>query len=535
LHDWPGGNGWFYRHLFCGKSHAKRENSLSISAASRLLPFVQLFYTFYRQMNYFCCMRFKILTLITFLIAASTAKAQEKWSMLRCIEYAMANNISIKQVDLQSKIAELTLKQSKYGQLPNLNFSGGPSYNSGRSQNPTTYTLSTQSYLSANLQLQSSADIFNWFSKRNSIAANEWELQAAKANTDKLKNDIALTVANAYLQILLAMEQEKIAAVQLQQSIAQLNNTRKLVDAGNLPELNAAELEAQVARDSSNVITAKGSIAQSILSLKSFMAVDAAAPFEIETPPVDKIPVEKIADLQPESVYALAMANMPQQRYNDFKLKAAQKTSAAAKGGLYPTVSVFGSLGSGYANNFNVPNYRRDSVGSFPTGLTATVGGVKYDVFGPVYAQVKDGTFKSDAFFSQINQNFRQSVGLNINIPIFNGLNARTNYEKSKISIKNQQLQKDADDQKLKQDIYQAYNAAVVALEKYNAGKKAAETAERSYYYAQKRYEVGLTATFELITNQNNLFTVKLQNALNQYDYVFKMKVLEFYKGQGLK
>ena len=119
------------------------------------------------------------------------------------------------------------------------------------------------------MQLQSSADIFNWFSKRNTIAANEWELQAAKANTDKLKNDIALIVANSYLQILLAMEQEKIARVQLLQSYAQLSNTRKLVDAGALPELNASELEAQVARDSSTLITAKGSVTQSILSLKA--------------------------------------------------------------------------------------------------------------------------------------------------------------------------------------------------------------------------------------------------------------------------
>ena len=464
-----------------------------------------------------------------FLAITISAKAQEKWSLPRCIEYAMANNISIKQVDLQGKIAELTLKQSKYGQLPNLSFSGGPAFNNGRNQDPTSFSLITQSYLSANVQLQSSAEIFNWFSKRNTIAANEWELQAAKANTDKLKNDIALTVANAYLQILLGMEQEKIASVQLQQSKAQLSNTRKLVDAGNLPELNAAELEAQVARDSSNVITAKGSIAQSILSLKSLMAVDAAAPFEIETPPVEKIPVEKIADLQPESVYALAMANMPQQRYNDFKLKAAQKTSAAAKGGLYPTISVFGNLASGYNNRTTertgISSLKTDTIGS------VTVGSVPYAVVTdfPVY------TSRNQKFVSQLNQNFRQSVGLNVNIPIFNGLNARTNYEKSKISIQNQQLQKDADDQKLKQDIYQAYNAAVVALEKYNAGKKGVETAERSYYYAQKRYEVGLTATFELITNQNNLFTVKLQNALNQYDYVFKMKVLEFYKGQGLK
>lgn len=477
-------------------------------------------------------MRYKILTLIALLIAASTAKAQEKWSLLKCIEYAMTNNISIKQIDLQSKTAALILRQSKLGQIPSINFSGGPTYNSGRSQNPTTYTLSTQSYLSANMQLQSSADIFNWFSKKNTIAANEWELQAAKANTDKLKNDIALSVANAYLQILLAMEQEMIASVQLQQSKAQYSNTRKLVDAGNLPELNAAELEAQVARDSSNVISAKGNITQSILSLKSLMSIDAAAAFEIETPPVDKIPVEKIADLQPESVYALAMANMPQQRYNDFKLKAAQKSSAAAKGGLYPTISAFGGLNTRYINS-KQPVYAL--TGTYSSDILSpqvVIGGVPYKVTSPDYVMTgKQGT----PFFKQLNQNFSQSIGLNLSIPIFNGYNARTNYERSKIGIKNQELQKEGDDQKLKQDIYQAYNAAVVALEKYNAGKKAVETAERSYYFAQKRYEVGLMATFELITNQNNLFIVKLQNALNQYDYVFKMKVLEFYKGQGLK
>lgn len=474
-------------------------------------------------------MRYKLLTLITLLIAASTAKAQEKWSLLKCVEYAMANNISIKQIDLQSKIAELTLKQSKYGQLPNLNLSGGPAFNNGRNQDPTNYSLITQSYLSAGVQLQSSADIFNWFSKKNTVAANDWELQAAKANTDKLKNDIALSVANAYLQILLSMEQEEIARVQLQQSKAQYGNTRKLVDAGNLPELNAAELEAQIARDSSNVITAKGAVIQNTLNLKSLMAIDAAAPFEVETPPVDKIPVEKIADLQPESVYALAIVNMPQQHYNDFKLKAAQKTTAAFKGALYPTISVYGSLGSGY----NSRAIERTGISSFSTDSIGRV-----IVSGTPYTVVTDFpnySSRNQTFFSQLNQNFRQTVGLNLSIPIFNGLNARTNYDKSRINIKNWQLQKEGDDQKLKQDIYQAYNAAVVALEKYNAGKKAVETAERSYYYAQKRYEVGMTATFELITNQNNLFTVKLQNALNQYDYVFKMKVLEFYRGQGLK
>lgn len=480
-------------------------------------------------------MRYKFYSLILILAISVSARAQEKWGLLKCVEYAMTNNISVKQTDLQARIAELQLKQSKLGQLPNFNFSGGPAFTNGRSQDPTTFSLITQSYISANMQLQSSADIFNWFSKRNTIAANEWELQAAKANTDKLKNDIALTVANAYLQILLAKEQEKIAAIQLQQSQAQLSNTRKLVDAGALPELNAAELEAQVARDSATLISAKGLVQQNILTIKAYMALDAATPFEVDTPPVDKIPVEKIADLQPEAVYASAIANMPQQKFNDFKIKAAEKSSAAAKGNLYPSLSAFGSLNSSYIAA-KTPTYDRIFSTYIPTGFKTDVNGTLYDVYTPTYTQgARNGYSRTDAFGNQLNQNFRQSVGLSLNIPIFNGYNSRTVYERSRINIRSLQLQKDLDNQSLKQNIYQAYNAATVALQKFNAGKKAMETAERTYGFAQKRYDVGLMSTFELITNQNNVFRTRLENALNQFDYVFKMKVLEFYKGQGLK
>lgn len=475
-------------------------------------------------------MRFKLITLITVLAISVSAKAQEKWGLLKCIEHAMANNITIQQTDLQTKTAALQLRQSKLGQLPSLNLNGGPSFSNGRNQDPTTFSLITQSYLSANIQLQSSADIFNFFSKRNTIAANEWELQAAKAGTDKLKNDIALTVANTYLQTLLAMEQEKIARVQLLQSYAQLNNTRKLVDAGSLPELNASELEAQVARDSSTLISAKGNVTQTLLNLKSFMAIDAATPFEIEIPPVDKIPVDKIADLEPETVYASALANMPQQRFNEFKIKAAQKSKAAAKGTLYPSLSVFGAL----VTRFN--SRSQEITGSSlvnPAIGKVTVSGTDYNVFR--LTPFPDYSYGKQAFIPQLNQNFGQTVGLTLSVPLFNGNNARTNYERSKIGLRNQELQKQLDNQTLKQDIYQAYNAALVALEKFNAGKKTLETTETTYNYAQKRYEVGLMGTFELITNQNNLFRARLENALNQFDYVFKMKVLEFYKGQGLK
>ncbi len=476
-----------------------------------------------------------VLTLITI-----SSSAQDKWDLRRCIDYALANNISIKQTDIQARLAKLQVYQSKMGQFPSLSFGGNSSYNSGPNQNPTTFSLSTQSYIAANMQLQSSVQIFNWYSKRNTIAANVWDLQAALANSEKLRNDIALTIANVYLQVLLSKEQEKIATVQLEQSQSQLAATRKRVNAGALPELNAAELEAQVARDSSTYITAKGNTQQNILSLKAYMALDAATPFEVDIPPVEKIPVDNIADLMPDVVYASAIANLPQQRYNDYKIKAATKNMAAAKGNMYPTISAFGSLGSRYTNVFNVPKTKEEFTGQYNfTGLTVrdgtTTNNYLYDVYKPVFTVTKIGVLKSDAFFSQLHQNFNQGVGLSINVPILNGSSLRTAYNRTQLNLENLQLQQQLDNQKLKQDIYTAYNAAMVALEKFNAGKKAVESAEKTLAFAQKRYDVGMLGTFELITNQNNLFSARLNYSVNQYDYVFKMKVLEFYKGRGIK
>ncbi len=475
-------------------------------------------------------MRRKNYLLLILTVICISSQAQDKWDLRRCIDYALANNISIKQTDLQARLAKLQAYQSKMGQYPSAGFSANSSYNSGRNQDPTSFSLITQSYFAANMQLQSSVEIFNWYSKRNTIAANIWDLQASLANSEKIRNDIALTIANVYLQVLLSKEQEKIAAVQLEQSQAQLGNTRKRVNAGALPELNASELEAQVARDSSTYITAKGNTQQNILSLKAYMALDADAAFEVDIPPVEKIPVENIADLLPDVVYASAVANLPQQRANDYKIKAAQSSMAAAKGNMYPTISAFGSLGSGF--NSRAQEITGSSQINAPIGKV-NVSGTDYSVF-PLQP-FTSYSYKKQTFFSQLNQNFRQSAGLSLSVPIFNGSNLRTAYERSKINVENLQLQQQLDNQKLKQDIYTAYNSAMVALEKFNAGKKTVEAAEKTYLFAQKRYDVGMLGTFELITNQNNLFNARLNYSVSQYDYVFKMKVLEFYKGRGIK
>lgn len=465
-----------------------------------------------------------------------TAFSQEKWSLLKCVNYALDSNISIRQNEIQAELAGITTRQSKLSKLPNANFSNNEGYRFGKSQNPSTGILENQNFFQIGLQLQSSIQIFNWFSKKNTVLANEWSEMAAKAATDKLKNDIALTVANSYLQVLLAREQEEIADVQVKQSISQLDIVRKQVNAGALPELNAVELEAQLANDSANLISAKGNVTQAKYVLKAYMNLDAAAPFEIEEPPADKIPVEPIADLQPENVYALALANLPQQKFNDYNLRAAQKNSLAAKGALYPTISAYGGLSTNYGY-FRSPTYSQVPNGYAPSGLVVSDGsGGFIDVQKPLYTSGgKNGYVTSDPLGTQFSNNFGQSIGVSLSVPIFNGWQSKANYQRSKLNIKTLEYQIQLDNQTLKQDIYQAFNAAIVALEKFNSSQTQVDAAQKSYDFASKRYTIGMLSTLELITDQNNLFRAKLQYVSNQFDYVFKMKVLEFYKGQGIK
>ena len=449
-------------------------------------------------------------TTLSFLILAllnTPAAAQQKWNLLQCVQYAMDSSISVKQSQVQELVAGINYKQSKLSKYPNANFSNNDGYRFGKSQNPSTGILESQNFFSVGLNFQTSVEIFNWYSKRNTILANQWELQAAKAGTDKLKNDLALTVANAYLQILLAKAQVQIAEVQLSQSAIQFNTINKQVKAGALPELNSVELEAQVARDSANLISAKGNVEQTKLVLKSIMNLDAAVPFEIEDAGADKIVVEKISDLQPEYVYSLALKNLPEQRINDYRIKAAEKNSLAAKGALYPTISGYGSLGSNYGY-FRTLTFSQVFSGYQPSGLVINNGtGGFTDVQRPVFTQgAKSGFFTSDKLSTQLNDNFGQSIGINISVPIFNGWSARAGYARSKLNIARLVLQKELDDKTIKQDIYQAYNAAVVALEKFSSSKKSVDAAQKSFDYATKRFNIGILSTLELTTNQNNLF-----------------------------
>jgi len=466
--------------------------------------------------------------------------AQEKWDLQKCVEYAWENNISVQQSDIQARIAELNYKQLKTGQYPNINFTNSTGTNFGRAVDPTSNLFVSNTLLFQQYNLNVSGLIYNWGNTRNSIIGARYATEAANKDVERIKNDIGLTVATTYLQVLLTKEQVKIAATQMELTRSRLNDTRKRVNAGQLPELNALELEAQFARDSATYISAIMSTEQNLLTLKATLNLDAAVSFDITEPPVDKIPVENIADLQPEAVYQIALQTQPLQKVNDLRIKSLQYNLKAAKSALYPSLNWFGGLGTNFAN----PNTKITGVqfnGYQPPSLLSPVVNTG---FGLLPVQQPDVTLLQgkkpfndmwNGWGVQMNDNFRQNIGLQLSIPILNGGVARINYKRIQYDIKNAEWVKKQSDQRLKNDIYLAYQSAVNAMNRYQASKKTQELSERSFQLAQKRYDAGLLQPIEYITIQNNLFRANIQISADQFDYVFRMKVLEFYKGLGLR
>ncbi|MCX6208132.1 MAG: TolC family protein [Bacteroidetes bacterium] len=460
--------------------------------------------------------------------ATLTAQQTEKWTLRKCVDYAVQNNISVKQADVQARIAALQVKQAKLYQLPNASFSTGIYPQFGRTIDRTTNSFSNTSIVTQNYSVQGSIDIFNFGKLKNNIAANTFNAQAALADVEKTANDVALSVATYYLQVIASYQQINITKVQIAQTQYNLDFTKKKVIAGSLPELNALQFESQLASDSSNFVTAQTSYNQSILALKGVLNIDASVAFEVDIPEADKIPLENLTDLQPETVYSLAINNQPTIKANHFRIKGAEKSILANKAAMYPSLTGSYQLSSNYANKAQeVTGY---SINNQLVGF-ANVAGSNYDVY--IYSP--EYTTKNTNYFKQLGNNFGQSIGINLSIPIFNNGTYRINYEQSKLNLQNAKITEQQIEQKLKLDIYTAYSNAVNALQKFNASKKQVDLTKKTYDFANKRFEVGLLSSFDLLTSQSNLVRAKTQLLSDEYDYVFKMKLLEFYKGQGLK
>ena len=478
------------------------------------------------------------LLLITFSLSTS-AQNPAKWDLKTCIEYAIEHNISVQQADIQSRIAKLQAELAKSNQLPTINGSTGMGLRLGRSIDPTTNGFTNTQFLYNNFGLNGGIQIFNAGRLTNAAASSNFSWQASEADKLNAINDVSLSVATFYLQVLSAIEQTEISKIQISQTKEQLAATKKRVEVGLLPELNLLELETQLANDSSTYISANANIEQTKMQLKALLNLDASQPFDIQVQSVDDIKLQSFSDLQPDYVYNVAAQNLPSVKAADLRVKAASKNELIAKASFYPSLSFGYNLSSNFSNVFNyISGYNLTGI-STPNASTpfVTVSNAKYYIQSPVYTPL---TTKRNwgniwnGWSNQVNNNFGQSFGLQMSIPIFNGNQSKINYQQAKLNYRNANLQKENTNLKLKQDIYTAYNNAVVAFNKLVANQKALSAAEKTFAFATKRYDLGLLGTIELLNNQNNFLKAKVNYKSAQYEYVFRIKFLEFYKGESL-
>lgn len=476
-----------------------------------------------------------------FLVFTGALNAQEpaKWDLRTCVEYAIKHNISVQQADIQARLAKLQADQAKSNQLPTMSGASGLGMRLGRSIDPVTNAFTTTQFLYNNFGLNGGVQLYNNNRLNNTAAASNYNWLASIADLQTASNDISLNVATFYLQVLSTIEQSEIAKIQIAQTTEQLAATKKRVEVGLLPEINLLELETQLANDSSNYITAISNVAQSKLSLKALLNLDAADAFEVDVQPVDKIKLQSFVDLQPDYVFNMAEQNLPNIKAANLRLKAAEKNRLVAKAGFYPTLSFGYSLSTNFSNQFkyisgvNMAGYNNIT----PTSPFVTVGTAKYYVQSPLYTTTtsnRDFSNIWNGWGKQMDNNFGQNFGFQLSIPIFNANQSKTAYQQSKLNYQTVSLQQENAQRKLKQDIYAAYTNAVVAFNKLNATQKAVTSAEKAYNFATKRYELGLLGTIELLNNQNNFLKAKVNYKSAQYEYVFRIKLLEFYKGEAL-
>ena len=439
-------------------------------------------------------------TFLLFFFPALNAQ-QGPWTLEDCITYAMENNISIKQTELNTQYNENLLDQSKISRLPNLNAGADYRFGFGRVLDQTSYEFknSQQNYVGVNIS--SSVNLFNGFQKKNTIEQNQLNLLASYQDVQKIKNDISLNIAAAYLQILFSEELLAVAQNQADVTKQQVERTQKMVDAGKLARGSALEIQAQYASEELNVVNTENQLQLAYLNLQQMLDMPYDPAFVVKMPDLP-VPGDSLLEINVKEVYDIAATVMPQVMGSELNLESAQKDLDIAIGMRYPTLTLSGNTRTDYSD-----------LAPYPDPLEI---GRKY------------------TFAEQMSDNVSVGIGVSLNIPIFNGGQVNTAIANARIGIENSKLEL----QKTKNDLYrsiqQAYADALAALKKFESTEKALISMEESFKYTEKKFEVGLVNTVDYNTSKNQLAMTQSELLQAKYDFIFKTKILNFYKGEPI-
>jgi outer membrane protein len=462
------------------------------------------------------------LGLLTWILSLS---AQQAWSLEDCLQYAMENNIQIKQQVLNTEYNENLLKQSKLGQIPSLSGSGNYTYSWGRALDQTTYRFTDEQINSVNLGLSSFTNLFNGLQVRNTIKQNELNLMASYQDVERVKNEISLNIAAAYLTILFNQELVAVTESQMEVTGQQVERTKKMVDAGKLARGNYLELKAQYAAEELNLVNAENQLSISLLNLQQILDLPIDSSFSVVIPELED-PDQNPLVVDAQEVYQIAEDIMPSIKGAVLSLQSAERGLAIAKGGRSPQLYLSANLNTGYSDI-------REQVVSVSDPISAPIGVTEggETVFSNPQEIPQFGAYP---FGDQLVDNRYTALGLGLSIPIFNGWSINTNIANAKIMHENAKLDLQSRKLALYANVHQSYADALAALKKFNATQEALVSMEESFKYTEKKFEVGLVNTVDYNTSKNQLIATQSDLLQAKYDFIFKTKILNFYRGEPI-
>ena len=460
------------------------------------------------------------------LVCNITIQAQsKKWTLEECVTYAIQNNISIKQSELDSKMALIDKKSAVGRFLPSLNASASHSWNIGLNQDITTGLLQNKTTQFTSAGANVGIDIYSGLQNQNTLRKANLSIVAAKYQLVKMKEDIALNVANAFLQVLFNKENLKVQKEQLRINEKQYARSEELVKAGSIPRGDLLDVKATLALNNQNVITAENSLLISKLSLSHLLQLKDFENFDV----VDDTDVKDANNIMaqtPSAIYEKAFEGRTELKIARTNLEIAEKNVAIAKGAFQPTLQGFYSFNSRVAYSDRVTGVIPNA--SNPTSIVGFVEGTNQNVLSPNFTRVLGNPAP---FFDQFNTNKGQSFGMQLSVPVFNGFSARNNVERSKVSLERSKIAVEQQNLDLQRNVYTAFADAKGALNAYESSVAALEARQGAYNYATEKYSVGLMNSFDFNQSQTLLTNAQSEVLRTKYDYIFKIKILEFYFG----
>lgn len=464
--------------------------------------------------------------LLLLLASLQGAQAQSSWNLQRCIDYALEHNLQVRQSALNVDQNKALEQESYASFLPAVNGQVGSNVYFGRFVDPYTNAFTNTEVRSTSVGLNASLVLFQGFQLQYQLSQSRLNYMASRFEMQKVRNDISLNVVAAYLQVLYNQDLLEVLQGRVNATVDQRNRMKRMYELGSASKSNYLELEAQVAADSASLVSGKAQVDQSVLTLAQLLELDTVSDFQVERPFLNVLP-ELPGTLDAEAVYSAALKTQPEIKGSEFRRMASEKSLAAVKGSRYPRLLLFGNLNTNYSSSYRKFNF--DSPGTYissPFGYTSS-GDTVYQV---------NVFFPSSVvpFRDQLDNNMGSAIGMTLQLPLFNNWSVRTNVARTRIALEQSRLNEEVVKNNMYKSVQQAVLDAFSARRKYDAGTRSVESLREASEFNRQRFELGLINTYEYALSVNNLLRGQADQLQSKYDYLFRLKILDFYQGKPL-